>query len=679
MRQARIWGITAAGLVLGLLTACIEQGRTPDKTVAAGPDSALHGRASTLASPRHRQVAFAGLPDRGELLSYGDRTSVRRQGPYTWYPVNLSEDHALRAIASGEMRVAAPDGRIIALKYERHVEHPDGNWTWIGRAPDGQDAVLTFGESAVFGSIPNGLERPLRLTMGAGRSWLVESDRRQIAQLNNSATRPTRPDVLLPPLRPRLAAASSQQASSAQATAYAGATALATTSSTPTVDVAIGYTAGFASSLGGQSQAVTRINNLIDITNQAYVNSQVNARVRLVRTLQVNYPDATDNGTALEDLTGYRDGSAIPVPAALQPLRDARETSGADLVSLVRDFRMPENSGCGIAWILGFAQQELDQSWADFGYSVVSDGSDYDETQSGNYYCRDETLAHELGHNMGSAHDRDTAKGDDGVLDPEDYGRYPYSFGYKAAMGNFYTVMAYGDSGQTGYRVFSNPQITFCGTNPCGIADQADNARSLTQTIPIIAQFRASTGTFGDVPPTYWAYTYIEKLFAAGITGGCSTDPRLYCPTDATLRDSMAVFLLRAKHGSAYQPPAATGIFSDVPTSYWAAAWIERLYAEGISGGCQASPLKYCPTASVRRDQMAVFLLRAKHGSNYVPPAATGVFADVPTSYWAAAWIEQLAAEGITGGCTTTPKQYCPTATVTRDQMAVFLVRTFNL
>jgi hypothetical protein len=55
------------------------------------------------------------------------------------------------------------------------------------------------------------------------------------------------------------------------------------------------------------------------------------------------------------------------------------------------------------------------------------------------------------------------------------------------------------------------------------------------------------------------------------------------------------------------------------------------------------------------------------------------VFQDVPTSYWAAAWIEQLALEGITSGCSVTPKNYCPTSPVLRDQMAVFLVRAFNL
>jgi hypothetical protein len=46
----------------------------------------------------------------------------------------------------------------------------------------------------------------------------------------------------------------------------------------------------------------------------------------------------------------------------------------------------------------------------------------------------------------------------------------------------------------------------------------------------------------------------------------------------------------------------------------------------------------------------------------------------VPTDYWAAAWIKQLAAEGITGGCGT--NLYCPEAPVTRAQMAVFLLRS---
>jgi Domain of unknown function (DUF4832)/Domain of unknown function (DUF4874)/S-layer homology domain len=181
---------------------------------------------------------------------------------------------------------------------------------------------------------------------------------------------------------------------------------------------------------------------------------------------------------------------------------------------------------------------------------------------------------------------------------------------------------------------------------------------------------------FVDVPTDYWAYSSIERLFKAGVSGGCATNPSRYCPESPITRAQIAIFLERGMKGSSYTPPTATGtVFTDIPASYWAAAWIEQLAADGITGGCGNG--NYCPESTVTRAQMAVFLLRAKHGSTYSPPAATGIFDDVPNNYWAAAWIEQLAAEGITGGCGN--GNYCPDSPVTRAQMAVFLVRTFNL
>ena len=70
----------------------------------------------------------------------------------------------------------------------------------------------------------------------------------------------------------------------------------------------------------------------------------------------------------------------------------------------------------------------------------------------------------------------------------------------------------------------------------------------------------------------------------------------------------MAAFLLKSEHGPDYVPPAATGMFGDVPPSDAFAPWIERLYAEQVTGGCQASPLLYCPANPNTRGQMAVFL-----------------------------------------------------------------------
>jgi uncharacterized repeat protein (TIGR01451 family) len=183
---------------------------------------------------------------------------------------------------------------------------------------------------------------------------------------------------------------------------------------------------------------------------------------------------------------------------------------------------------------------------------------------------------------------------------------------------------------------------------------------------------------FADVPTSYPFFTWIEALVDAAITGGCAASPPQYCPDSAVTRDQMAVFLLRGVHGAGYQPPGPTGTtFSDVPISQAFAGWIEQLAREGITGGCATSPPQYCPGAGVTRGQMAVFLLRAKHGAGYDPPAPTGLFTDVPASQPSAKWIEQLAREGITGGCG--PTTFCPDAIVTRGQMAVFLVRAFNL
>ena len=110
--------------------------------------------------------------------------------------------------------------------------------------------------------------------------------------------------------------------------------------------------------------------------------------------------------------------------------------------------------------------------------------------------------------------------------------------------------------------------------------------------------------------------------------------------------------------------------FTDVPTSQMFYAFIENIFHNGITGGCGAG--LYCPTDSVSRAQMAVFILMAKHGPGYAPPNCTPVFADVPCPSQYADWIGELAAEGITAGCGA--GKYCPADPVTRAQMAVFLL-----
>lgn len=477
------------------LAACSGQGTDPQPTgwqaQSLAPSASTDGLKSLS---RDKARTLGAAPDKGELFTYGDKKAVKHQGAYTLHPVQLSEDHAIRGVATGLMTVPAPDGSEIRIRYERHEEHADGNWSWIGKVVGGdaaQEAIFTFGEEAVFGSIPQAVGPALRLTTKGGVAYLMQADPARLKRAERAGG-----DVKT---RARAAAESYDSDTALVAMAKTKASTLAKTdvstkafTSANTIDLVMGYSNGFVTANGGASATATRLNFLLTVANQALVNSNVNARFRIVRALQVTYADTTDNGVALEQLTGHNGTSPITPAAALVPLRTARDQYGADLVTLIRDFQ-PQNNGCGIAWLNGANGANITAAAdAPFGYSVISDG-EYD--QDGNtYYCEDITLVHEMAHNMGSAHDVGNAGGI--------AGRYPYSYGYKAtvALGNFFTVMAYGYDNQQLYRLFSNPSITVCGGYACGVANSADNARSLRQTIPVVTTFRNTVVPIIGVP-----------------------------------------------------------------------------------------------------------------------------------------------------------------------------------
>ncbi len=187
---------------------------------------------------------------------------------------------------------------------------------------------------------------------------------------------------------------------------------------------------------------------------------------------------------------------------------------------------------------------------------------------------------------------------------------------------------------------------------------------------------KAFVSDFTDVPPAQQFHTYVTTLVSNGITAGVGGG--LYGVNDNTIRQQMAVFLMKAKHGLCYTPPpCTTQVFTDVPCSSGFAPWINELVAEGITGGC-GNGTTYCPNDPVKRQQMAVLLLRTLEGAAYVPPACvTATFADMPCDNPFAPWVYDLVARNITGGCG--GGNYCPTVAATRGQMAVFVVKTFGL
>jgi hypothetical protein len=154
----------------------------------------------------------------------------------------------------------------------------------------------------------------------------------------------------------------------------------------------------------------------------------------------------------------------------------------------------------------------------------------------------------------------------------------------------------------------------------------------------------------------------IQWAFDQGITTGCA--PALFCTNSSVTRGQMASFLARAMD----LPATGTDFFSDDETSIHEAD-INRVAQAGIFTGCGGG--KACPTASVSRAEMASFLARARD----LPATGTDFFTDDETSIHEAD-INRLAAAGITFGCGGT--KYCPTAAVKRGQMAAFLYRSFR-
>ena len=126
--------------------------------------------------------------------------------------------------------------------------------------------------------------------------------------------------------------------------------------------------------------------------------------------------------------------------------------------------------------------------------------------------------------------------------------------------------------------------------------------------------------------------------------------------------------------------PAATGAaggFSDVPEGSTHEPAITALAEMGLFEDTLCEDGLFCPGAPMERWVMAVWLVRALGGE--VTATGTSRFADVDAALWWSPYAEELADRSITAGCATGPLRYCPGDSVTRGQMATFLVRAFDL
>jgi hypothetical protein len=189
------------------------------------------------------------------------------------------------------------------------------------------------------------------------------------------------------------------------------------------------------------------------------------------------------------------------------------------------------------------------------------------------------------------------------------------------------------------------------------------------------------------IGPAGATYTIDDAVAAygsvnAGATATCTTTGNCYAVT--VTASTRPILHWDPTITETVTPPGSTKVwtlhvgasFTDVSTTSSFYRFIETLLHKGVTGGCAADT--YCPTASTTREQMAVFALVAKEGAGYNPPACAppNLFQDVPETSPFCRFIEELANRGVVAGCG--GANYCPTAAVTREQMAIFMLRTLD-
>lgn len=250
------------------------------------------------------------------------------------------------------------------------------------------------------------------------------------------------------------------------------------------------------------------------------------------------------------------------------------------------------------------------------------------------------------------------------------------------ASGGMGTVNVTGPAGPTWTATESESWITITNPGPgtgngmvtyTVAANPATTNRAGTITIANQTFTVAQGAAFLDVPLNNPFYNEIGKLSARGVTLGCGGGN--YCPDDPVTREQMAAFIMRAL-GEFGPPTPPSQRFFDVAPSNMFYAFVERLAVLQITLGCGDG--NYCPADPVKREQMAAFLIRAL-GELSPPTPPMQRFDDVPESNMFYNFIDRLAVLEITLGCSPSPPLYCPNNSVTREQMAAFLVRAFNL
>ena len=354
----------------------------------------------------------------------------------------------------------------------RHVDRlVNGGYVWVGALAGEADSQVYL--SVLDGVLAGSVYR-------AGQEWATIryagpqfGDLYTIAQIDAVEPRPQGEDFIVPRPPAEEMAAYAPQTSTCQEDGAV-------------ITVMVLYTPAARDAAGGATAIEALIGQRFSEMNAANDASAVWFDWKLVHVGEVDYAESGNINQDLENLKRTED-------LILNDVHATRDTYMADLVAMV--ISEGNNNYCGIAYKPSSLGTYLEE-WA-FGVTAL----DY----PGSLTCNPQTLSHELGHNMGNAHDR--AHNTETEL-------FPYSYGYQSPNGTFRDLMSYDcPNGCPRINQWANPNVWYLG-EPTGVsfesdpARAADLARSMNETKLLVSNYRADcveptaspTATATDVP-----------------------------------------------------------------------------------------------------------------------------------------------------------------------------------
>ena len=173
--------------------------------------------------------------------------------------------------------------------------------------------------------------------------------------------------------------------------------------------------------------------------------------------------------------------------------------------------------------------------------------------------------------------------------------------------------------------------------------------------------------TTGDI-----FYPAIHYLYCRGVVNG--TDATHFSPHGTSTRGQFAKVVVLGFGLSLYTPPSGPD-FTDVPSSYFAYAFIETGYHNGVLSGFDPGTCTshghvypcYLPNLPITRGQLTKLVVNAAHYPLFTPTGGNPTFSDVPPSNVFFVSIETAHNKGIINGYP--GGIFLPNQNIQRDQM----------